>query len=79
MGRVGRLNPKARVIGQIIIANDKAKEYYKNINKWSELTIVAEDEKIETEDEILFLNKKPNSIEQETSYKEKLDFLKNNF
>lgn len=79
MGRVGRLNPKSSVIGQIIIANDKAKEYYKNINKWSELTIVAEDEKVETEDEILFLNKKPNSVEQETSYKEKLDYLKNRF
>lgn len=76
MGRVGRLNPSNPKIGSIFICNDKSYEKYKDKDKWLDLTILAEDKTIYTNDEILFLNKVPTTEKMKKDFEIKMEFLK---
>ncbi len=76
IGRVGRLNPSDPIIGEIYLCNEKTRNTYKNVDKWLDLTVLAENEKTYTNDEILFLGKSPNEEKQNKDYNEKLGVIK---
>lgn len=75
IGRVGRLNPAKPIIGNVYICNDDAYKMYINKEKWIDLTILAESKKVFTNDEILFLDKKPQDENQKKDFENKLASL----
>ena len=58
IGRVGRLNVKNPTVGEIIISNSSIYERLVNTNGWFELKILAENDEIVSDDEIIYLDKK---------------------
>lgn len=76
MGRVGRLNPKNPIIGNIYIYSDKAKERISQIDQWEKLVIRAEDEESFSDDENLYLNKNYKDEQKNHEYQLKIIKLK---
>lgn len=76
MGRVGRLNPKNPIIGNIYIYSDKAKERISQIDQWKKLVIRAEDEESFSDDENLYLNKNYKDEQKNHEYQLKINKLK---
>lgn len=79
IGRVGRLNPKQPVIGNVTICNKEILQDLININSWLDLKIRAEDEEVLSDDEVLYLNKRYSNEEKNKQYKEKIDLLKEKY
>lgn len=68
IGRVGRLNVNKPAAGNIYLFNNKACKLIENRNVWESLTILSEDEKISSADEVLFLDKKFDNGEKKEEY-----------
>lgn len=77
IGRVGRLNVNNPQAGDVFIFDEKTCEFYENRNRWESLTILAEDSKANSEDEILFLEKQAKDEKQLNTYNEKLSLIQN--
>ena len=76
IGRVGRLNIKNPTIGEIIISSESILGDMNNTNGWFELKILAEDEEISTDDEIIYLNKKYDDEKKKEQLESKINKLK---
>lgn len=76
IGRVGRLNIKNPTIGEIIISSESILGNMNNTNGWFELKILAEDEEISTDDEIIYLNKKYDDEKKQKQLESKINKLK---
>lgn len=78
IGRVGRLNLKNPTIGEIIISNESILSNVNDSNGWFDLNILAEDDEINDEDEIIYLNKKYEDVNKQKNLEEKIDILESN-
>lgn len=78
IGRVGRLNLKNPIIGEIIISNESILSNINDSNGWFDLNILAEDDEINDEDEIIYLNKKYEDLNKQKKLEEKIDILESN-
>lgn len=78
IGRVGRLNLKNPTIGKIIISNESILSNINDSSGWFDLNILAEDNKINDEDEIIYLNKKYEDVSKQKALEEKIDILQKN-
>lgn len=78
IGRVGRLNLKNPTIGEIIISNESILSNINDSSGWFDLNILAEDNKINDEDEIIYLNKKYEDVSKQKALEEKIDILQKN-
>ena len=78
IGRVGRLNLKNPSIGEIIISNESILSNINDSSGWFDLNILAEDNKINDEDEIIYLNKKYEDVSKQKALEEKIDILQKN-
>lgn len=79
MGRVGRLNPKHPVIGEIIISNSSILDNITNTNDWFNLKILAENSEATIDDEIIYLNKEYKSQKKQKEIEEKVQLLNNDY
>ena len=75
IGRVGRLNLKNPTIGEIIISNESILSNINDSSGWFDLNILAEDDEINDEDEIIYLNKKYKDVNKQKKLEEKIDVL----
>ena len=75
IGRVGRLNLENPTIGEIIISNESILSNINDSSGWFDLNILAEDDEINDEDEIIYLNKKYDDINKQKKLEEKIDVL----
>lgn len=75
IGRVGRLNLKNPTIGEIIISNESILSNINDSSGWFDLNILAEDDEINDEDEIIYLNKKYEDVNKQKKLEEKIDIL----
>ena len=78
IGRVGRLNLKNPTIGEIIISNESILSNFNYSSGWFDLNILAEDDEINDEDEIIYLNKKYEDANKQKKLEEKIDILESN-
>ncbi len=78
IGRVGRLNLKNPTIGEIIISNEAIVSNITDTSGWFDLNILAEDDEITSEDEIIYLNKNYNDANKQNKLEEKIELLKAN-
>lgn len=78
IGRVGRLNPTNPTIGEIIISNEEIISNITDTSGWFDLNILAEDDEVISEDEIIYLNKTYNDEKKQSKLKEKIELLKSN-
>lgn len=78
IGRVGRLNLKNPTIGEIIISNESILSNINDSSGWFDLNILAEDDEINDEDEIIYLNKKYEDVNKQKKLEEKIDILESN-
>lgn len=79
IGRVGRLNIKNPTIGKVIICDKQTLNNLINTNTWMDLKILAEEQNIESNDEVLYLNKEYDDNAKKEAYETKLNMLKNNY
>ncbi len=77
IGRVARLNPQKPLIGKVYICNKKLKEKYNDTNSWRKLTIIAEKEIADSEDEMLYFNTLSINKNMNELYNSKKDYLVN--
>lgn len=78
IGRVGRVNLKNPTIGEIIISNESILSNINDSSGWFDLNILAEDDEINDEDEIIYLNKKYEDVNKQKKLEEKIDVLESN-
>lgn len=78
IGRVGRLNPADPKIGSIIISSEKAASNLNSSNSWLDLKILAEDDEINDDDEIIYLEKEYSDKEKNESLNKKIEMLNQN-
>lgn len=78
IGRVGRLNLTSPTIGEIIISNEEIVSNITDTSGWFDLNILAEDDEIISEDEIIYLNKTYNDEKKQSKLDEKIELLKSN-
>lgn len=78
IGRVGRLNLLNPAIGEIIISNERIISNITDTSGWFDLNILAEDDEITSEDEIIYLNKSYNDEKKQSKLEEKIELLKSN-
>lgn len=78
IGRVGRLNLTNPTIGEIIISNEEIISNITDTSGWFDLNILAEDDEVISEDEIIYLNKTYNDEKKQSKLKEKIELLKLN-
>lgn len=78
IGRVGRLNLTNPTIGEIIISNEGIISNITDTSGWFDLNILAEDNEVISEDEIIYLNKTYNDESKQSKLKEKIELLKSN-
>ncbi len=78
IGRVGRLNLLNPTIGEIIISNERIISNITDTSGWFDLNILAEDDEITSEDEIIYLNKSYNDEKKQSKLEEKIELLKTN-
>lgn len=77
IGRVARLNPSKPVIGEVYICDKKLETKYKDVDSWRELTILAEKNDANCEEEILYFNTPTQNNNILKSYNTKKDYLIN--
>lgn len=77
MGRVGRLNTKEPIIGEIIISSDEIFDNITNANDWLKLKILAENNEATIDEEVVFLNKEYKNIEKQKEINSKISLLEN--
>ena len=75
IGRVGRLNLKNPTMGEIIISNESILSNINDSSGWFDLNILVEDDEINDEDEIIYLNKKYEDVNKQKKLEEKIDIL----
>lgn len=75
IGRVGRLNVSNPVIGEIIISSESILNRLNDTSGWFDLKILAEDDEISTDDEIIYLNKKYDDKNKQKKLEEKIKKL----
>ena len=75
IGRVGRLNVKSPTIGEIIISSSSILNNITNSNGWFDLKILAEEENIVSDDEVIYLNKKYSDVKKQNVLDEKVEFI----
>ncbi len=75
IGRVGRLNVKNPTIGEIIVTSSSIIDNITNTNGWFDLKILAEEDEIVTDDEIIYLNKKYEDEKKQESLNNRLELL----
>ena len=75
IGRVGRLNVKKPQIGKILLCDKNTLNNLVNTDTWMDLKILAEEPTIESNDEVLYLNKVYMDINKKDLYNEKLAML----
>ena len=75
IGRVGRLNVSNPVIGEIIISSESILNRLNDTSGWFDLKILAEDDEINTDDEIIYLNKKYDDQNKQKKLEEKIKKL----
>ena len=78
IGRVGRLNLKNPTIGEIIISIESILSNINDSSGWFDLNILAEDNKINDEDEIIYLNKRYEDVSKQKALEEKINILQAN-
>ena len=78
IGRVGRLNLKNPTIGEIIISNESILSNINDSSGWFDLNSLAEDNKINDEDEIIYLNKRYEDVSKQKALEEKINILQAN-
>ncbi len=78
IGRVGRLNLTNPTIGEIIISNEEIVSNITDTSGWFDLNILAEDDEVISEDEIIYLNKAYNDMKKQSKLEEKIELLKSN-
>ncbi len=78
IGRVGRLNLTNPAIGEIIISNEGIISNITDTSGWFDLNILAEDDEVISEDEIIYLNKTYNDDIKKNKLQEKIELLKSN-
>ena len=78
IGRVGRLNLTNPTIGEIIISNEGIISNITDTSGWFDLNILAENDEVISEDEIIYLNKTYNDENKQSKLKEKIELLKSN-
>lgn len=79
IGRVGRLNVKTPTIGKVILCNQETLNNLINTNTWMDLKILAEEQLVGSNDEVLYLNKKYEDEKKKEIYNSKLNMLKENY
>lgn len=77
IGRVARLNPSKPVIGEVYICDKKLETKYKDVDSWRELTILAEKNDANCDEEILYFNTPTQNNNILKSYNTKKDYLIN--
>lgn len=75
IGRVGRLNVKNPTIGDVIISSESIVSNLNTTSGWFDLKILAEDSEINTDDEIIYLNKKYEDEKKQKELEVKIDNL----
>ncbi len=79
VGRVARLCPKKPVVGEVYVSNEMF-DKYNNVEQWKSLTILAEGDVANSEDEFLYFDKseceEKDKLEQ---YNKDIEYLNNNF
>lgn len=75
IGRVGRLNVKNPTIGDVIISSESIASNLNTTSGWFDLKILAEDSEINTDDEIIYLNKKYEDEKKQKELEIKIDNL----
>lgn len=75
IGRVGRLNVKSPVVGEIIISNFSIYERLLNTSGWFELKILAENDEIVSDDEIIYLDKKYENENKQHELDKKINLI----
>lgn len=75
IGRVGRLNIKNPIVGKILLCDKSILGNVNNTETWLDLTILAEDEIVYTDEEVLYLNKEYKDDNKKKEYIEKLEWL----
>lgn len=78
IGRVGRLNLANPTIGEIIISNEEIVSNITDTSGWFDLNILAEDDEITSEDEIIYLSKTYSDEKKQSKLEEKIESLKSN-
>lgn len=80
IGRVGRLNPNNPNAGNVFISEQNLSKYLQASHEnWLELIILAEDKKVYSNNEILYLKKTAKNEQMHDDYYQGLDLIKNNF
>ncbi|MFI3211211.1 MAG: DEAD/DEAH box helicase family protein [bacterium] len=79
VGRVARLSPENPVVGEVYVSNEIF-DKYNDVDQWKNLTILAEGDVANSEDELLYFDKteceKKGKLEQ---YNKDIEYLNNNF
>lgn len=77
IGRVGRLNVKNPIIGEIIISSSTLIEDINDTSGWFDLKILAETNEIVLDDEVIYLNKEYNDEDKKKKLENKLELINN--
>lgn len=75
IGRVGRLNVKRPTVGEIIISNASIYRCLINTSGWFDLKILAENNEIISEDEIIYLNKSYENTKKQQELDDKIQLI----
>lgn len=79
IGRVGRLNIKNPIIGEIIISNNEILDNITNTNDWFSLQILAETNEATIDDEIIYLNKEYKNSNKQKEITQKIDKMEKDY
>lgn len=79
IGRVGRLNIKEPIIGEIVISNNEILDNITNTNDWFSLQILAETTEAIIDDEIIYLNKEYKNVSKQEEIKKKIDRMEKEY
>lgn len=75
IGRVGRLNVKNPIIGEIFISSASIIKDMTSTNAWFDLKILAEDDEINDDDEVIYLNKEYSDLNKKKELQAKIECL----
>lgn len=75
VGRVGRLNTTSPVKGKVYVSDANILTYINSNDDWLDLTILAEDKKVHSSNEVLYLKKEYKDNEKKEIFEKKLSFI----
>lgn len=78
VGRVGRLSPQYPVKGKVYISDPNALSYINSNSNWLDLTILAEDKKVYSTNEVLYLGKEYSQVNKQSEFDENLRLIETN-